>query len=243
MSVTVRNVRCAAAVLAGVVFVLAQSLFQAGDAGQVLRIHGHIVNPAGAAVIGVSAIDAGHGQAHEEGGGGVRHHLGDAGLDQKVQAQGQIAGGCMPVGVSFRHGNAVIVVGVFLQRVLDSGGVGVQRGAQAVNQGVGAVIEHLDAVHLVVCGSIAVIGADADGREESIVCGIGCDAVQHLHMLHAILRLGVGADVRHLDIGELNSLDGIAVGIAVLVQRGDTGGIAQDRLHAVFILHTGGDIG
>ena len=242
MGVAVVNVPGGAVVVAGICLVLSQRLFETGDAGQVFRVQGHVIDPAGAAVVGVGAVNRSHRQRDEERRGGVSYHFRDAGFDQQIQAEGQISGSRMAVGVRLRHGDAVVVAGVAFQRVLYRGGVGVQRGLEAVDQHVGAVVVHGEAVHNFIRRRVAVIGADADSGEKGVILFGGGDAIQHLDMLRAVLALGKGADRGHADVGELHALDGVAVSVAVGVQRGDAGRIAQHGLHAAFILDAGADV-
>ena len=61
VGVAVGDIVGGAVVLAGVVLVLTQGLLQGGDAGGILGIDGNVVDPAGAAVGGVGAVNGGHG--------------------------------------------------------------------------------------------------------------------------------------------------------------------------------------
>ena len=119
MGVTVRNVADAAAVLARVGLVLTQRLFESGDAGKVLGVQGHIVDPAGAAVAGVAAVNGGHRQGDEERCGSIRDHFRDAGFDQQIQAEGQIGGACVAVSIRLGQGDAVVIMRIAFQGVLD----------------------------------------------------------------------------------------------------------------------------
>ena len=243
VSIAVVNVTCAAVVMPGVVLALAQRLFEAGDAREVFRIERHIVNPAGAAVVGIGAVNGGHGQRDEERRGSVRDHFRDAGFDQQIQAEGQIRGSRMAVGIRLRHGYAVVVVGIAFQRIFDCGGVGVQRRLETVDQHVGAIVIHGHAVYNFIGGRVAIFGADADCREKGVVLFGGGNTVQHFDVFRAVLALGKGANICDLHISKLHAFDGIPVGAAVGVQRRDAGRIAQHGLHAAFILDAGADIG
>lgn len=55
-----------AAVLAGVGESFAHGLFQRRDAGQVLGVHGNVIDPAFAAVIGVAPVHSCHGQGEKK---------------------------------------------------------------------------------------------------------------------------------------------------------------------------------
>ena len=243
VGVAVRNVAGATGVLARVGLVLTQRLFESGDAGKVLGVQGHIVDPAGAAVAGVGAVNGGHGQRDEERCGGVRDHFRDTGFDQQIQAEGQIGGARVAVGVRLGHGDAVVIVGIAFQSVLDGNRIGVKRGFESVDQHVGTVVVHGHAVYHFVGWGITIFGADADCGDKGVVLLGGGDAVQHFDMLRTVLALSKGANICDLHIGKLHAFDGIPIGIAVGVQRGDTAGIAQHGLYAAFIFDAGADIG
>ena len=242
MRVAVRDPVGAAAVLAGVGLVLAEGLFKAGDTGQIFGIERHVVDPAGAAVRGVAAVHAGHRERDKEGRGGVGDHFGDLGFHEEVQTERQTADGAVAVGVGLSHARAAVGGDIVFQRVLHGGGVGVQRGFKTVDQHVGLVVVHGHAVHLRVGRRIAVRGADADGCQKSVVLGVRRDAVEDFDVLRAVLALGIGADVRDLEVGELHALQRVTVGAAVGVQRGHAVGAAEDGFNAVHIAHTGRDV-
>ena len=134
-------------------------------------------------------------------------------------------------------------MGIAFQRVLDGNRIGIKRGFEAVDQHVGAVVVHGHAVNHFIRRGITIFGADADCGDKGVVLFGGGNAIQHFDMLRAVLALGKGANICDLHIGKLNTFDGIPIGIAVGVQRGDTTGIAQHGLHAAFILDAGTDIG
>ena len=75
---------CAAIVLAAAGLCFTHSLFKRRDAGKVLGVKRHIIEPA--CVI----CGAGHGQRDEEGRGSLSDHFGDAGLNKEVQAERQV---------------------------------------------------------------------------------------------------------------------------------------------------------
>ena len=62
-------------------------------------------------------------------------------------------------------------------------------------------------------------------------------------MLHTILRFGISADIGNAKVSKLNAFQRVAIGGAVLVQRGQPLGISQNVFHAVHIADAGGDIG
>ena len=66
MGVAVGDI-CCAVIDAGTVHGFPDGLFKRGDAGQVLGIESDVIDPAFAAVLGVGAVDAGHGHRHKEG--------------------------------------------------------------------------------------------------------------------------------------------------------------------------------
>ena len=92
MSIAVGDIVSGALVLAGVVYVLTQGLLQGGNAGQVLGVDGNVVDPAGAAVGSIGAVNGGHGDRNEEGVAGGGDHLGNLGLNDQVQAQIKVLG-------------------------------------------------------------------------------------------------------------------------------------------------------
>ena len=89
MGIAIGNVVLGAVILAGVVDIFAQGLLQAGDTGQVLGIQGHIIDPAGAAISCIVAIDGGHGQADEEGIASHSDHFRHGSLKYDIKTQVQ----------------------------------------------------------------------------------------------------------------------------------------------------------
>ena len=90
MGVAVGDI-CCAVIDTGTVHGFPDGLFQRRDAGQVFGIEGDVIEPALAAVLGVAAVDAGHGHRHEEGRGRLCDHFRDPGLHEEIQTQGQLA--------------------------------------------------------------------------------------------------------------------------------------------------------
>ena len=85
--------------------------------------------------------------------------------------------------------------------------------------------------------------AHADGVQELIRGCVHGDAVQHLDMALAVLALGVGADIGHLEVGELNALDGIAIGNVAVAKVGYPAVIAENIVYTGFIFDAGADVG
>ena len=146
----------------------------------------------------------------------------------------------MAIGVGFRELRAAAGDRVILQRVLHDGGVVLQRRLESVDQHIGLEVVILDAADLLIGLGITVIGSHADGGQQSIVLG---EAVKHFDVLHAVLSLGVGANVCHAEVSKLNAFERIAVGGAVFIQWGQTLGVTEYVFHAVHIADAGGDIG
>ena len=149
----------------------------------------------------------------------------------------------MSVGVRFGHGAAARKLDKPFSGVARRRAVGVQRVLEAVDQHVGGVIINgLAALGLVRRGE-AVIGGDAEDIQKSGVQLAVFNAVQQLNTVRVVLGLGVGQNVRQLDIGKFHAAHSVTVCVAVGVQGGDTGGIAQNGLHAAFVPDAGADIG
>ena len=83
----------------------------------------------------------------------------------------------------------------------------------------------------------------ADGVQELVRGGVRGDAVENFDVTLAVFALGVGADVRHLEVGELNAFEGVAVSLFTVAQVTHPVGVAQDGFHAGGVLYTGGNIG
>ena len=240
MGITIGNIRGAAGVLSGIGLGLAQGFFQRGDAGEVFGVQGNVIDPARTAVIGVGAVHAGHGNRNEERRGGLGDHLGDLALHKQVQAERQILRLGVAVGVGFRQSRAAAGDCVVLQRVLYDRCVVLQRGLERIDQHVGLEVIILNTVDLLIRRRIAVIDGHTDGGQQRVVVD---KAVKDFDVLRAVLRLGIRADVRDLQVGKLHALERVTVGGPVLVQRGQSFGIAKDAFHAVHIADAGGDIG
>ena len=236
-------------VLAGVVLVLAQGLFKGGDASQVLGVNGNIVDPAGAAVGGVGAVHGGHGDGNEEGATGGGDHLRNHGLNDQIQTQLQILGLGLAVGIGQGHGSAAVGSDVALQSVLDAGGVGLQGQSQGIDQDI-RLVEILVLIQLVGIGVTLVAALQAQGIQQVGPDGL-VDAVQHLHMVvgdTVLLGLGELHDIGDLQVGELDTLDSVAVaglavaqvGLGVIIAGPDS--LAQGLVD-VLVIHAGGDIG
>ena len=117
----------------------------------------------------------------------------------------------MAVCVRRGHRGAAVIGDIGFQGILDSGGVAGQRVLEAGDECVGTVIIGGHAVVRLIRGGIAVIGADADGGEESGIRGVIHDAVQKLRALHVVVRHGNAFQAGHLEIGVHNALNGVPV--------------------------------
>ena len=171
MGKAVTNVGGAATVLAGVGLGLAQGLFQRGDTGEVLGIQSNVIDPTGAAVARIRAIDRSHRHGHEEGSAGFRDHFGDLRLHKEVQTEGQIFRFGVTVGVGFRHLGAATGNGIILQRVLYDGCIILQGSLERVDQHIGLVVVILNSINRLIGLGIAVIYGHANGREKGITLG------------------------------------------------------------------------
>ena len=78
----------------------------------------------------------------------------------------------MAVGVRRGHGGAAVVGDIGFQGILDGGGVAGQRVLEAGDECVGTVVIGRHAVVRLIGGGIPVVGADADGGEESGIRGV-----------------------------------------------------------------------
>ena len=97
-----------AVTFAGIRKSLAHGLFQRRNASQVLGVHGNIVDPALAAVIGVAAGYGCHGQGEEKRCGGFRDHFGYFRFNEEVQPKRKVARGGVAVAVGQRYCCAAI---------------------------------------------------------------------------------------------------------------------------------------
>ena len=235
--VTVADAGCAAAVGPGIGHGLAHGLFKTGDAGHVFRVEHGVIDPFAA------VYNGGHGQGDQEGRGGFRDHLWNAGLDHQVQTQGQAVHRAVTVGVRFGHGRASRELDESLRCVARCRAVGVQRVFEAVDQHVGGVVIDRFAALRSVCRGKAIIGGDVEDVQKGQVQLAVFDAVQQLRANGIVICLGIGENVRELHIGKLDAAHGIAVCVAIGVERGDAGGIAQNGLHTACVPDAGADIG
>ena len=243
MGIAILNVGGRAAVLAGVVLVLTQSLFQSGDAGQVLGIQGDVIDPGGAAVFSIGAVNSSHGNGYQEGISGGGDHFGNLGFYQQVQTQLQIGSGSLAVGIGQGHSHTAVGSHVLFQSVLNNGGVGFQASCQSIDQNIG-LVEILVGIQMVSIGVAVVAVFQAQSLQEVSTLDL-IDAVQNFHMVVGTgVSFGLGElnDVSDLQVAELNALDGIAVADFAIAQV-RLGCTAQNVVDAGFIIDTGGDIG
>lgn len=189
-------------VLTSVIYGLPQSLLEGRNSAEVLRIDGDIIDPAGAAVGSIGAVDGGHGDGDEEGVAGAGDHLGNLGLNNQVQAQIQVVGLGLAIGVGQGHCGAAVGSDVAFQSVLNGGGVGLQAQCQSVDQNVG-LVEVLGVVQLVSVSVTLSAIVQAQGVQQVGADGL-VDAVQHFHVVKGDTVIG--------GLCELNDLSDLQVG-------------------------------
>ena len=227
MGVAVVDIVRGAVVLAGVVHILTQSLFQGGNAGGILGVNGNIVDPAGAAVSSVAAVNGGHGDADEERIAGAGDHFRNQGFHDQVQTQIQV--GCFGFAIGIGQGHCGTVVGcnVGFQSILDGGGVGFQSSCQGVYQNIG-LIEVLGLIQLVSIGIALCAIVQAQSLQQISALGL-VDGVQNLNMFggQAVSSGFCELDnVSNSQISKLDTCDGIAVAFAAVAQVGFVIGVA-----------------
>ena len=221
--------------LAGVVLALPQSLFQRGDAGQVFGVQGNVVDPAGAAVGGVGAVDGGHGDGYQERIGGGNDHFRDFGFCNQIQTQGQVFSFGLAVGIRQGHGRTV-GGGVALHGVLDGGSVGGQARGQSGNQHI-RLVEILGFIQSIRILIPILSIRQAQGFQEVRTPGL-VHSVENFHMTIGSFGFAVLENISDLYIGKLHTLDGISVAGFSVAQGG--GSIAaQDVVYPGFIINTG----
>ena len=229
-------------VLAGIVLVFPQGLFQGGNAGEVLREEGNVIDPAGAAVSGVGAIHGGHGQADEEGIAGGDYGFGNLGLHHQIQSQIQILRLGLAIGIRQGHGHAAICGKVAFQRVFHRGGVGTQGCVQGIDENVG-LVEILAFIQRVGIGVPAGSIFQTQGFQEVSARGF-VNGVQHFHVVgRRVVQLGFGKlnDVCDPQVSKLNTGNGIAVA-GIAVAQGSGGAVADEGVIHIGVVDTGGHI-
>ena len=242
MGIAVGDAGSGTLMLAGVVLVLPQGLFQRGNAGQVLGIQGNVIDPAGAAVSSVGAVHGGHGHRHKEGIGGGHDHFGNLGFHNQIQAQIQVFCLGLAVGIGQRHGSAAVCGDVGFQSVLNHSGIGFQSRSQSVDQHIG-LIEILGFIQSIGVGVALCAICQVQCFQEVRALGL-VDGIQNLHMAvgaAVIFGLGELENIRNLNIAELHALDGVAVAGFAVAQRSTRA--AQHIVHAGLVEHAGGHIG
>ena len=221
--------------LAGVSLSFPQCLFQRRDAGQVLGIQGNVVNPAGAAIVGVGAVDGGHGHRHKEGISSGNNHFRDFGFCNQIQTQRKILDLAFAVGISQGHG-CTVGGSVTLHGVLHGGGVGSQAGGQGGDQHI-RLVEILGFIQsirfFVPILSVRQTQSIQEVRTFGLVHGI-----QDFHMTVGGFGFAVLENVGHLYIGKLDTLNGISVaGFAVAQSGGSIS--AQNIVYPGFVINAG----
>ena len=224
--------------LAGVVLILPQRLFQRGDAGQVLRVQGNVVDPAGAAVRSISAVDGSHGYGYQERVSGGNDHFRDFGFCNQIQTQGQVFSFGLAVGIRQGHG-CTVGGSVTLHGVFHSGGIGSQPGGQGGDQHIG-LIEILGFIQSVRIFVPILSVCQAQGFQKIRTLSL-VHSVEDFHVAVCSFGFAILENVSHLDIGKLDSLNGIPIACFAIAQSG--GSItSQDVIYTGFVVDTGGYI-
>ena len=226
-------------ILSGVVLVLTQGLFQGGDASLVLGVNGDVVKPLLAAVGGIGSVYSGHRDGNEEGINGGGDHLGNLALHQQIQAEFQIGGAGMTVRVGFWHCGSVLCVHVSFQSILDAGRIGCQSSREGIDQGI-ALKEVISGFGELGGDSIGVVVAQTNRGKQ--VCRLAVvELVEHHILVDAVgLGFGIGHDLGHAEILELNALDGVAIALLAIAQVVD-GAIVHHGFKSA-VAHAGGNI-
>ena len=137
--------------------------------------------------------------------------------------------------VSLRHGRAAVLADVAFKRVLDRCRIICERVLQRID-------EHVRLIRIyiaVVCGGVSVVYAQPQCGEELVRGVVVLNAVKHLCIARIVVHISVSADVRDFEITELNSLDSVAVGFAVVGELVHYLCIAEDGFYSGFIADTG----
>ena len=243
MGIAVSNIRGAAVILSGIDSGFTQGFLQTGNTGQILGIQRYIVQPGIAAVFGIRAVDSRHGQRDQEGIGRIDHRFRNTGLNEQVQAEGQIICGGVAVSIGFRQGSAAAGVDILFQRVLDSGGIVRESSLKTGDQLVRLIVIHRLAAGSLIRGLVSILSRQTENGEEDVAILRRGDPVEKFRIGGAVFGLGVGVDVGNLQISELDARHGVTVGGAVGVEGRYPAGIAEDGFNTVFVLDTGADIG
>ena len=221
--------------LASVVLALPQSLFQRGDAGQVFGVQGNVVNPMGAAVGGVGAVDGGHRDGYQERVGGGNNHFRDFGFCNQIQTQRKILDLALAVGIRQGHG-CTVGGSVTLHCVLDSGSVGSQAGGQGGDQHI-RLVEILGFIQSIRFFVPILSVRQTQGFQEVRTLGL-VHGVQDFHMTVGGFGFAVLENVGHLYIGKLDTLNGISVAGFAVAQSGRSIS-AQNIVYPGFVINAG----
>ena len=248
MSIAIGDVSAGTIILAGVVNVLTQSLLQLGNASEVLREGGHIIDPAGAAIGGIGAVDGGHGQGYQERIGGGYDHFGNCSFHAQVQTQLQIDGFGFAVSIGRSHLDAAVSSHVLFQCVLDSGGVCFQACSQCIDQHI-TLVEILGGIQLVSIGIPFSAVLQTQSLQE--ICTLHLvDAIQDFDMVVGTAicgRLTELDNICNFQVAELNTGNRIAEAAFAVAQIAGVicvtiTGCADQSIVDILIVHTGGHI-
>ena len=213
-----------ALVLAGVIDILLELLFEGGNASEVLREADHIKNPAGAAIGSIGANDTGHGDTEQEGVAGRGHIFRHQSLAAEVETQFQTGCGGLAVAVGQGHGDAAVCLDIGFHGILYDSCVGFQSCVQGINQHIGLVVE-LGGVQLVSLVRVLIAASavlQTDGFQELRALDL-VDTVQHFHMVGGRVIIGGLSeldDVRDLQDGEFHAGDRVTVALFAVAQIG-----------------------
>ena len=209
-------------VLAGVILVLLELLFERRNASEVLREADHIIDPAGAAIGGIGARNTGHRYTEEETITGRGHMFGYQSLATQIETQLQIGYGGLAVAVGQGHGDAAVCLDIGFHSILYDSCVGLQSCVQGIDQHIGLVVE-LGGVQLVSLVRVLIAASavlQTDGFQELRALDL-VDAIQYFHMVGGgivIGRLGKLDDVRDLQDGEFHTGDRVTVALFAVAQ-------------------------
>ena len=216
-----------AVVLAGVELVLADGLFKARDAGVVLGVERHVVQPFLSAVGRVGAVDGGHGQGDKEGIGGVGHHFRNLRFDDQIETQRQIQLLGKAMRIRFSKLGGVLRRHVALQSVFNGSRIGVQRRGERVDQRI-ALKEVIAGLGIGRRDGIGVGVGQTDCREQCAGVGVLELVQDHILVDAGSFSFIVSANVCDLQIRELDALDRVAVARLPVAEVVD-GSVVQHR--------------
>ena len=192
----------------------------------------------GAAVIGVGAVDGGHGDGYQERVGGGNDHFGDFGFCNQIQTQRKILDLAFAVGIRQGHG-CTVGGSVTLHGVLDSGGIGGQTGGQGGDQHI-RLVEILGFIQSIRFFVPILSVRQTKGFQEVRTLGL-VHGVQDFHMTVGGFGFAVLENVGHLYIGKLDTLNGISVAGFAVAQSGGSAA-AQNVVYTGFVINASGYI-